>query len=460
MLPAVALVGRPNVGKSTLFNRLTASRDALVADYPGLTRDRRYGIGRAADRKFIVIDTGGLVSGGGDAMTALVAEQVAIALEEADAVVLVVDHRSGLTAEDTAIAERLRRDSKPVVIAVNKAEGVPGELAEAEFHRLGLGAPVGISATHGQGVDALLRAALAPFPDSGDADPTAETEHGPKVAVIGRPNVGKSTLINRLLGENRLITSPEPGTTRDSIHVPVERDDQKFVLVDTAGIRRRARVSETVEKYSIVQSLKAIEEAGAVIAVLDARDNVTDQDVHLVGLAAERGRALALAVNKWDGMSGHERRFVEREVEQADFVQYASALRPALHGAASPSSSAALSATERRRRAATPRLTRVLEDARRTRRRSSAAAAAALCASGRTLSASDRRARHAGAAPARSLQALPRERVSRSVEAEGHAGARRAAHDGESVRGPAQQNDAAAGEKPPAHAALQAQEVT
>ena len=367
MLPAVALVGRPNVGKSTLFNRLTASRDALVADYPGLTRDRRYGIGRAADRKFIVIDTGGLVSGGSDAMTALVAGQVEIAIEEADTIILVVDHRSGLTAEDTAIAERLRRESKPVVIAVNKAEGVPGEIAEAEFHRAGLGAPVGISATHGQGIDELLLAALAMFPADDEADPTAETEHGPKVAVIGRPNVGKSTLINRLLGENRLITSPEPGTTRDSIHVPVERDDQKFVLVDTAGIRRRARVSETIEKYSIVQSLKAIEEAGAVIAVLDARENVTDQDVHLVGLAAERGRALALAVNKWDGMSGHERRFVEREVERKlDFVQYASVhYVSALHGSgiAELIKAALVGYKNAGVELATPRLTRVLEDA-------------------------------------------------------------------------------------------------
>ncbi|HEY3518573.1 MAG TPA: ribosome biogenesis GTPase Der [Gammaproteobacteria bacterium] len=363
----MALVGRPNVGKSTLFNRLTATRDALVADYPGLTRDRRYGVGRAAERKFIVIDTGGLVSSDSDAMTALVAQQVELAIEEADAVVLVVDHKSGLTAEDTGIAERLRRESKPVVIAVNKAEGVLGEIAEAEFHPLGLGTPVGISAAHGQGVDALLRAALAPFPAGDDTDPTAETEQGPKVAVIGRPNVGKSTLINRLLGENRLITSPEPGTTRDSIHVPVERDDRKFVLVDTAGIRRRARVSEAVEKYSVVQSLKAIEEAGAVIAVLDARENVTDQDVHLVGLAAERGRALALAINKWDGLSGHERRFVEREVDRKlDFVPYASQhYISALHGSgiAELIKAALVGYKNAGVELATPRLTRVLEDA-------------------------------------------------------------------------------------------------
>src|SRR5690349_5746612 len=339
MLPAVALVGRPNVGKSTLFNRLTATRDALVADYPGLTRDRRYGVGRAAERKFIVIDTGGLVSGDSDAMTALVAAQVELAIEEADVVVLVVDHKSGLTPEDTGIVERLRRGSKPVVIAVNKAEGVPGEIAEAEFHPLGLGTPVGISAVHGHGIDALLRAALASFPVDDETDPNAETEQGPKVAVIGRPNVGKSTLINRLLGENRLITSPEPGTTRDSIHVPVERDDRKFVLVDTAGVRRRARVNEAVEKYSVVQTLQAIEEAGAVIAVLDARESVTDQDLHVV----------------------------EREVERKlDFVPYASQhYISALHGSgiAELIKAALVGYKNAGVELATPRLTRVLEDA-------------------------------------------------------------------------------------------------
>jgi GTP-binding protein len=367
VLPAVALVGRPNVGKSTLFNRLTATRDALVADYPGLTRDRRYGIARTSDRKFIVIDTGGLVSAHSDAVTALVAEQVDLAIEEADAVVLVVDHKSGLTPEDTKIADRLRRESKPVVIAVNKAEGVAGEMAEAEFHSVGLGTPVGISAAHGQGIDELLRTALASFPVPDESEAAGETEEGPKIAVIGRPNVGKSTLINRLLGENRLITSPEPGTTRDSIHVPMMRDGKQFVLVDTAGIRRRARVSEAIEKYSVVQSLKAIEEAGAVIAVLDARENVTDQDVHLVGLAAERGRALVLAVNKWDGMSNHERRFVEREVERKlDFVPYASQhYISALHGSgiAELVNAALVGSKNAGAELATPRLTRVLEDA-------------------------------------------------------------------------------------------------
>jgi GTPase len=365
MLPAVALVGRPNVGKSTLFNRLTATRDALVAEYPGLTRDRRYGVGRFGDRRFIVMDTGGLTAGDSGEMGALVAAQVGLAIEEADAIVLVVDHKSGLTPADVQIAERLRREAKPVVIAVNKSEGVAGEIAEAEFHSLGLGLPIGIAALHGQGIEELLAATLADFPAS-DEDVDDE-QQGPRVAVIGRPNVGKSTLINRLRGENRLITSPEPGTTRDSVHVPCERDGQQFVLVDTAGIRRRSRSFDAIEKYSVVQSLKAIEDAGAIIAVLDARDSVTDQDAHLVGLAAARGRALAIAVNKWDGLTGHERRLIEREVaRRLDFVPYASMhYISALHGSgiAELIDAALLAHRNAGVELATPRLNKVLADA-------------------------------------------------------------------------------------------------
>jgi GTP-binding protein len=364
MLPAVALVGRPNVGKSTLFNRLTRTRDALVADFPGLTRDRRYGFGRHGERRFIVIDTGGLAIGDSGTITSLVAEQVDLAIDEANAVVFVVDHRSGLTAEDARIAERLRRESKPLVIAVNKAEGVLGEIAAAEFHALGLAEVFGIAALHGQGVDELLDAVLAPFPAS---DETLDEAFGPKVAVIGRPNVGKSTLINRLLGTNRLITSPEPGPTRDSILVPCEREGRKFVLIDTAGIRRRARVSEAIEKYSIVQSLQAIEDAGAVIALLDARDGVSDQDLHLVGLAAARGRALVIGVNKWDGLTSGQRREMERDVDRRlDFVPYATVhYASALHGSGIQEIVDAALVAHKCAGAefATPRLTTVLEDA-------------------------------------------------------------------------------------------------
>jgi GTPase len=365
MLPAVALVGRPNVGKSTLFNRLTATRDALVADFPGFTRDRRYGVGRHGERRFIVIDTGGLAVAGSTEMTALVAEQVEIAIDEANAVVLVVDHKSGVTAEDARIAEILRRKAKVVTVAVNKSEGVAGELAEADFHSLGLGAPIGIAALHGHGIDELLENVVAPLA-AGEEASEVELE-GPKLAVIGRPNVGKSTLINRLLGTNRLITSAEPGTTRDSIYVQCERNQRRFVLIDTAGIRRRARVSETVEKFSIVQSLQAIEEAGAVIALLDARAGITDQDLHLVGLAAERGRALVIGINKWDGLTSGERREVEREIDRKlDFVPYASVhYVSALHGSgiAELVESALLANRSAGAEVATPRLNKMLQDA-------------------------------------------------------------------------------------------------
>jgi GTP-binding protein len=357
MLPVVALVGRPNVGKSTLFNGLTRSRDALVADTPGVTRDRRYGVARRAGRSFIVIDTGGLGAEGGDVLQPLVERQVALAVDEADAVVLVVDYRDGLTAEDERIAERLRRSGKPVTLAVNKAEGIDAATAAVDFHRLGLGAPLRVAALHGQGIDDLVRRVLEPFGggvdeedqsvnDAAESGGRAEGEEegsaaavvaetaGPKIAVIGRPNVGKSTLINRLLGAERLVTSPEPGTTRDSVLVPCERGGRRFVLVDTAGIRRRARVSETLEKYSIVQSLQAIEEAGVVIALLDAREGVTDQDLHLIGLAVESGRALVVGLNKWDGLTAGERRSAEAQVaRRLDFVPYAEVLYvSALHG--------------------------------------------------------------------------------------------------------------------------------
>lgn len=310
----MALIGRPNVGKSTLFNRLTSSRDALVADVPGVTRDRRYGIARALGRSFLVIDTGGLGPEGDDGIAASIAGQVEIALDEADVIVFVVDYKEGATANDARIADRLRRAGKPVVVAVNKAEGVAKELAEAEFHALGAGAPVGIAALHGEGIGTLVERLVELCPRVEEAPPSEES--GPRIAVIGRPNVGKSTFVNRLLGTNRQLTSAEPGTTRDSILVPCERAGRRFLLIDTAGIRRRARVTDAIEKFSIVQSLQAIDEAAVVIVLLDAREGVTDQDVHLVGLALEQGRALVVGINKWDGLESRERRQIERQVQR------------------------------------------------------------------------------------------------------------------------------------------------
>ena len=378
MLPVVALVGRPNVGKSTLFNQLTRSRDALVADYPGLTRDRRYGFADARGRTLVVIDTGGLANDEGE-LASLAARQALAAMDEADAVVFVVDYREGLTAADDHIARRLRVRGKPVIVAVNKSEGLAPELAAAEFHALGLGFPVSIAALHGRRITALLDTILELFPDDADApeataadpDPndkaTTEIFEGPRLAVVGRPNVGKSTLINRLLGTERLITSPIPGTTRDSVLVPCERRGKRFVLIDTAGIRRRARVRDTIEKFSVVQSLQAIESSGVVICMLDAREGVTEQDLHLIGLSAQRGRALTIAVNKWDGIQTSRRRRIEREVARrlafADFAR--TSYVSALHGSGIDGAiDAALRAYEAAgREMPTPELNRILEQA-------------------------------------------------------------------------------------------------
>lgn len=337
MLPAIALVGRPNVGKSTLFNRLTRSRDALVADYPGLTRDRKYGFGRIGPTPYIVIDTGG-VAGGEAGVSERTAEQSLRALKESDAVIVMVDGRSGPTAADEHVAELARKHAKKTWLAVNKAEGLDVDVACAEFHALGLGEPVAISSTHGDRVSALMDEVLAPF--AGLADDTQGQESEPdidrplRVAVIGRPNVGKSTLINRLIGEDRLVVYDQPGTTRDTVSVPFERDGRHYELVDTAGVRRRSKVHEAVEKFSIVKALQAMEQAQVVIAMLDAREGVTEQDVSLMGLAVERGRALIVVTNKWDGLDQEQKRHIRDELDRRlPFLDFAERLTiSALHG--------------------------------------------------------------------------------------------------------------------------------
>ena len=303
MLPVVALVGRPNVGKSTLFNVLTGTRDALVADLPGLTRDRNYGYGRVGPARYLVVDTGGLVDDA-SGIEELMAQQTQRAIDEADRVLFLVDAREGITPSDSYVAQLLRRSGKSVTVVANKSEGLESNQAGAEFYELGLGTPQTISASHVQGISSLMDRALEGLEPA--ADP-GEFEQTTKVAVIGRPNVGKSTLINRLLGEERLITFDAPGTTRDAVYVPFERDGHCYTLIDTAGVRRRARVEEKIEKFSVVKALQAIESANVVIGVIDAHDTVAEQDASLFGMVAERGRALIIAVNKWDGIPSDKR---------------------------------------------------------------------------------------------------------------------------------------------------------
>lgn len=336
MLPVIAIIGRPNVGKSTLFNRLTRSRDAIVADYPGLTRDRQYGFGRLGPVPYLVIDTGG-VAGGEAGIDELMVEQTKRALTEADVAIVLVDGRSGLTAADEHVAALARKHAKSVRLAVNKAEGLEQAIAGSEFHALGLGQPVAISAAHGDRIGPLMDDILAPFVDD-ESPMTVEEKPGKalRIAVIGRPNVGKSTLINRLIGEDRLVVFDQPGTTRDSVSVPFERDGKQYLLIDTAGVRRRAKVHDTVEKFSVIKALQAMEKAQVVIAVLDSREGVTDQDVSLMGLAVERGRALVVAANKWDGLDADARRKMLDGLERKlPFLDYAKQLRiSALHGTA------------------------------------------------------------------------------------------------------------------------------
>ncbi|WP_421684191.1 ribosome biogenesis GTPase Der [Stutzerimonas urumqiensis] len=359
MVPVIALVGRPNVGKSTLFNRLTKSRDAIVAEYAGLTRDRQYGEAKWQGRTYIVIDTGG-ISGDEVGIDAKMAQQSLQAIEEADAVLFMVDARAGMTAADQSIAEHLRRRNKRCFLVVNKVDTVDPELARAEFSPLGLGDALPIAAAHGRGINPMLQEALGIFPKDAETVPQDDvldgevqegseaTEQGGtparipgpserdgiKIAIIGRPNVGKSTLVNRMLGEERVIVFDQAGTTRDSIYIPFERDEEKYTLIDTAGVRRRGKIFEAVEKFSVVKTLQAIQDANVVVFVMDAREGVVEHDLNLLGFVLETGRALVIALNKWDGMEASERDYVKTELQRRlFFVDFADIhFISALHG--------------------------------------------------------------------------------------------------------------------------------
>ena len=394
MLPVVALVGRPNVGKSTLFNVLTGTRDALVADLPGLTRDRQYGYGQVGGR-CIVIDTGGLVESPSGIET-LMLKQTTKAIEEADVVVFVVDARAGVTPTDQFVAASLRRSGKKIVLVANKAEGRDPDVAGADFHSLGLGQPSAISAAHRHGINALMERVLG-VPEVPEDEPADDEQFDPvdeadgesdadesrpsalleadrarakepiRIAVIGRPNVGKSTLINRVLGEERLVAFDEPGTTRDTVHVPFEFQGQQYVLIDTAGVRRKSRIDETIEKFSVVKTLQAIDEAHVVLAVLDAHETIAEQDASLLGLCADRGRAMVIAVNKWDGIDNSQRDHIRNQLSLRlsflDFapVHYISAMHGSGVGLLLKSAKRAFIAAMREM--PTPALTRILENA-------------------------------------------------------------------------------------------------
>jgi len=356
MLPVVALVGRPNVGKSTLFNRLTRSRDALVADYPGLTRDRQYGQAKVEDHPFIVIDTGG-INGNEQGIDALMAEQSLMAIAEADAVLFMVDARDGLTSADIGIADYLRKQNKKIFLVANKVDGIDADSAVAEFYELSLGDTVHkIAAAHGRGVTQLLTLALTPhiealgqarendefdgeqeFSGKTDEEKIAEAPFENdkiKLAIIGKPNVGKSTLTNRILGEDRVVVFDAPGTTRDSVYIPMEHNGREYTLIDTACIRRRKNVTDVVEKYSVIKTLRAIEDANVCLLIIDAREGITDQDLSLLGFILEAGRSLVLAVNKWDGLDDHVKDRIKTELDRRlGFIDFARIhFISALHG--------------------------------------------------------------------------------------------------------------------------------
>jgi GTP-binding protein len=381
MVPVIALVGRPNVGKSTMFNRLTKSRDAIVGDLSGLTRDRQYGEARWQGRSYILVDTGG-ISGDEHGMDEKMAEQSLLAIEEADVVLFMVDARAGFTAADQMIAEHLRKRNKRSLLVANKIDNIDPEMARAEFAPLGMGDAVPVAGAQGRGVNNLLEAALSEFPrDAEEVDldtdvaegeeaariPGPSEKDGIKIAIIGRPNVGKSTLVNRMLGEDRVIVYDQPGTTRDSIYIPFERNEEKYTLIDTAGVRKRGKIHEEVEKFSVVKTLQAIKDANVVIFVMDAREGVVDHDLNLLGFALETGRAIVIALNKWDGMQPSERDYVKTELERRlFFVDFADIhFISALHGTGVGNLYASVQASFKSAitRWPTSRLTQILEDA-------------------------------------------------------------------------------------------------
>ncbi len=365
MKPVLALIGRPNVGKSTLFNQITKSRNALVADIPGLTRDRQYGDATYENKSFIVVDTGGIGESEGG-IDAYMAEQSKTAIDEADIILFVVDARAGLLASDEQIARDLRTLGKKVHLVANKVDGVHAEAAVSEFYKLGFGEPHHVAASHGRGVQQLIEDVLLEIPEDVPLE-DQENIKGLRLAVIGRPNVGKSTLVNRLLGEERVVVFDMPGTTRDSIYIPYERQGKQYTLIDTAGVRRRGRVNEVIEKFSVVKTLQAIKDAHVVVVVLDAREGIVEQDLHLLGFALEAGRAIVIAINKWDGMTDYERKQVKESIERRfDFIPWARIhLISALHGTGVgdlyPSIHRAYESAFTK--IPTPQLTSILEDA-------------------------------------------------------------------------------------------------
>lgn len=371
MKPVIALVGRPNVGKSTLFNRLTRSRDAIVADFAGLTRDRHYGDGRVGSHEFIVIDTGGFEPDSSEGIFREMAKQTRQAVAEADAVVFVVDVRAGLSAQDHDIARYLRSTGKRVLLAANKAEGMKDGPQLAEFFELGIGEPIAVSSAHGQGVRSLIDMALeglVPEEDEDDLDDALADDDRPmRLAVCGRPNVGKSTLINTWLGEERLVAFDQAGTTRDAINVPFERQGRRYELIDTAGLRRKGRVFESIEKFSVVKTLQAIADANVVLLLIDATEGVSDQDAHIAGYILDSGRAVVIAINKWDAVDEYQRQMLQRSIEsRLGFLKFA----PLLHISARRRQGLGPlweaiddSWASARRKLPTPVLTRILQEA-------------------------------------------------------------------------------------------------